>query len=177
MPDRRYTTMAWDLVATRLPFPCGKNRSGPRGAKGITPESLNWPKCANNCFFAHGGRLDLEAGKLVHGPKLERATQRLSYALQAKTIGAFRPNREKDELTYAIGTTEYSGRMRGLGRNISWEHGFLNDRDTYRNRQRRKDEEAARISRLEEYVHESREALLQHRSTKKTCKLECRMKS
>ena len=75
-------------------------------AKGITPESLNWPKRAKNWFFAHGGRLDLETRKLVHGTKLERATQRLSYALQAKAIGAFRPNREKDELTYALGTAE-----------------------------------------------------------------------
>ena len=31
-------------------------------AKGITPESLNWPKRAKNWFFAHGGRLDLESG-------------------------------------------------------------------------------------------------------------------
>ena len=83
------------------------------------------------------------------------------YALQAKAIGAFRSNREKDELTYAIGTVEHSGRTRGLGWNISWEHGFPNDRDTYRSRQRRKDEKAAQISRLEEYVRESREALLQ----------------
>ena len=36
-------------------------------AKGITPESLNWPKRAKNWFFAHGGRLDLETRKLVHG--------------------------------------------------------------------------------------------------------------
>ena len=130
-------------------------------ARGITLESLNWPKRVKNWFFAHGGRLDLETGKLVHGSKLERATQRLSYALQAKTIGAFRPNREKDELTYALGTTEHSGRTRGLGWNISWEHGFPDDRDTYRSRQRRKDEDAAQISRLEELVRESREALLQ----------------
>ena len=82
--------------------------------------------------FTHGGRLDLETGKLVHGTKLERATQRLSYALQAKAIGAFRPNREKDELMYALGTAEHSGRTRGLGRNISWEHGFPDDRDTYK---------------------------------------------
>ena len=101
-------------------------------AKGITLESLNWPKRAKNWFFAHWRRLDQETGKLVHGTKLERTTQRFSYALQAKAIGAFRPNREKDELTYAIGTAEHSGRTRGLGRNISWEHGFSNDRDTYR---------------------------------------------
>ena len=36
-------------------------------AKGITPESLNWPKRVKNWFFARGGRLDLETGKLVHG--------------------------------------------------------------------------------------------------------------
>ena len=101
-------------------------------AKGITPESLDWPKCVKNWFFAHGRRLDLETGKLVHGPKLERTTQRFSYALQAKAIGAFRPNREKDKLMYAIRTAEHSGRTRGLRRNISWEHGFPDDRDTYR---------------------------------------------
>ena len=91
----------------------------------------------------------------------------MSYALQAKAIGAFRPNREKDELTYALGTAKHSGRMRGLGRNISWEHGFPDDKDTYRSRQRRKDEDAARISRLEELVHESREALLQAQEREK----------
>ena len=101
-------------------------------AKGITSKSLNWPKCVKNWFFAHGGRLDLETGKLVHGLKLKSATQRFSYALQAKAIGAFRPNREKNELTYAIGTAKHSGRTRGLGWNISWKHGFPNDRDAYR---------------------------------------------
>ena len=70
-------------------------------------------------------------------------------------------------MTYALGTAEHSGRTRGLGRNISWEHGFPNDRDTYRCRQRKKDEKTARISRLEEYVHESREALLQAQERKK----------
>ena len=81
MFNRRYTTMAWDQVATRLPFPSGKKMEADILAKGITPESLNWPKRAKNWFFAHGGRLDLETGKLVHGPKPERATQRFSYAL------------------------------------------------------------------------------------------------
>ena len=50
-------------------------------AKGITLESLNWPKHVKNWFFTHWGRLDLEIGKLVHGLKLERATQRFCYAL------------------------------------------------------------------------------------------------
>jgi len=62
----------------------------------------------------------------------------------------FKPNREKDELTYAIGTTEHSGRTRGLGRNTSWEHSFPNDRETYQSRQRRKEEEAAHNRMLEQ---------------------------
>ena len=61
MLDRRYTTMAWDQVATRLPFPSGKMEADIL-AKGIAPESLNWPTRAKNWFFAHGGRLDLETG-------------------------------------------------------------------------------------------------------------------
>ena len=133
MPDRRYTTMAWDQVATRLPFPSGKNGSG-HSCQGYHTRITQLVQTREKLLFAHGGRLDLETEKLVHGPKLERATQRFSYALQAKAIGAFRPNRETNELTYAIGTAEHSGRTRGLGRNISWEHGFPNDRDTYRSR-------------------------------------------
>ena len=144
----------------------GENGSG-HSCQGYHTRITQLAQTREELVFAHGGRLDLETGKLVHGSKLKRATQRLSYALQAKTIGVFRPNREKDELTYAIGTTEHSGRTRGLGRNISSEHGFPNDRDTYRSRQRRKDEEAAQISRLEEYVRESRKALLQAQEREK----------
>ena len=131
MPDIRYTTMAWDQVATQLPFPSGKNGSG-HSCQGYHTRITQLAQTREELVFRYRGRLDLETEKLVHGTKLERATQRLSYALQAKVIGVFRPNREKDELTYALGTAEHSGRTRGLGRNISWEYGFPDDRDTYR---------------------------------------------
>ena len=81
-------------------------------AKGITPESLEWRERAKNWFFAHGGTLDQETGKCVYGARLQEAAQRLFYAQRATTSGAFRPNREKDELTYAIGTIEHGGRTR-----------------------------------------------------------------
>ena len=84
---------------------------------------------------------------------------------------------EKDELTYALGTAEHSGRTRGLGRNISREHGFPNDRDTYRSQQRSKDGEAARINRLEEYVRESREALRQAQEREKDMQARMQRKS
>ena len=83
-------------------------------AKGIEPESAKWPPRSKNWFFGHGGRLDPQTGLAVYGQKLETAACRLAFAIEAKEIGVFKPNREKDELTYAIGTAEHSGRTRGL---------------------------------------------------------------
>ena len=113
-------------------------------AKGITPESLEWGERAKNWFFAHGGTLDQETGKCVYGARLQEAAERLFYAQRATASGAFRPNREKDELTYAIGTIEHGGRTRGKG-SVSWEHGFPQDRPSYRSHQRKKEEEAQRL--------------------------------
>ena len=126
-------------------------------AKGIEPESAKWPLHSKNWFFGHGGRLDPQTGRAVYGPKLETAARRLAFAIEAKEIGAFKPNREKDELTYAIGTAEHTGRTRGLGRNTPWVHGFPNDRKTYRSHQRSKEEQAARVTVLEEMVLEAKE--------------------
>jgi hypothetical protein len=126
-------------------------------AKGIEPESAKWPPCVKNWFFHHGGRLDPETGLEVYGQKLETARCQLAFAIQAKEIGAFKPNREKDELTYAIETAEHTGRTRGLGRNTSWKHGFPNDRETYRSRERSKEEQAARVAMLEEMVLQAQE--------------------
>ena len=60
-------------------------------------------------------------------------------------------------MTYALETVEHGGRTRGYGE-VSWEHGFSKDRLTYRSRQRKKEEEAGRLRRLEAMVMESREA-------------------
>jgi hypothetical protein len=101
-------------------------------AKGVELESAKRPQRVKNWFFGLGGRLDPDTSLAVYGQKLQTATERLAYAIQAKEIGAFKPKREKDELTYAIETAKHSGQMRGLGLNTSWEHGFYNDRETYR---------------------------------------------
>jgi hypothetical protein len=125
--------------------------------RGIEPESMHWPERAKYWFFGHGGTIDLETGKIVYGEKLERVGQRMAYARGLVESGTWQPNREKDELTYALETAEHGGRTRGYGE-ISWEHGFPKDRPTYRSRQRKKEEEAERLHRLEAMVIESREA-------------------
>jgi hypothetical protein len=64
-------------------------------AKWIAPESINWPERAKKWFFAHGGRLDLETGKLVYGPKLQRAAERFAYALNTSATSVFNPTERR----------------------------------------------------------------------------------
>ena len=76
-------------------------------AKGIHPFSLEWPERSKNWFFAHGGSLDPQTGEPVIGGKIKTAPQRLIDIVDASASGAFVPNREKDELTYALHTPEH----------------------------------------------------------------------
>ena len=99
--------MTWDQEDTRLPFPSGK-KWRPDCQGGRTRISQVAPTC-EKLVFGHGGRLDPEMGVAVYEQKLQTAVERLAYAIQAKEIGAFKPNREKDELTYAIGAAKHSG--------------------------------------------------------------------
>ena len=135
-------------------------------AKGVVPESAPWPERTKRWFLGHGGGLDPVTGKLVHGTKLKRATERLIQILKARDSGLFRPNREKDELTYSIGTAEHCGQTRGKGV-VPLVQGFPEWIDSYRSRQRRKDEEAERIRILQQYVIESREAVLESQRREK----------
>ena len=71
-------------------------------AKGIHPFLLGWSKRSKNWFFAHGGSLYLETGEPVIGGEIRTTAQRLIDIVDASTNGVFVPNREKDELTYAL---------------------------------------------------------------------------
>ena len=79
----------------------------------------------------HGGKLDPETREAVVGETIRRVAQRLFDIIDASASGAFVPNREKDELTYALETPEHPKRMRGKGL-ISWWHGFPEDAASYR---------------------------------------------
>ena len=71
-------------------------------AKGIQTFSIDWPKRFKNWFFTHDGSLDPETGESVDGGTIKEAARRLFYIVDASASGAFVPNREKDELTYAL---------------------------------------------------------------------------
>ena len=101
-----------------------------------------------------------------------REQHRLARAREEADSGVFKPNREKDELTYALENPKHGGRTRGYGA-IPWLQAFPTDKDTYRSCQRKKDEEADRMRVLEQFVNESRQALLESSEREKS--LEARM--
>jgi hypothetical protein len=124
--------------------------------RGLVPESLEWPERAKHWFFAHGGSLDLETGKVVYGERIQAVAERFHQARSIAESGEWQPNRDKDELTFALGNPEHGGRTRGYG-TVSWEHAFPADRETYRSRQRKKEEDRERIRRLEEGLIKTQE--------------------
>ena len=70
--------------------------------------------------------------------------------------GRFHPDREKDEVSKALGNPKHPGRTRGTSGSVPWKHGFP-DSTGYRSRERNKKEEAsemqkisARLAKLEE---------------------------
>ena len=70
---------------------------------------------------------------MVYGAKLQKAAERIAYAWGMVESDRWQPNRDRDELTYALESDEHSGQTRGYGE-VSWEHAFPLDRDTYRSR-------------------------------------------
>ena len=84
-------------------------------ARGIVPATFNWSMRAKYYFYAHGGTLNMEDGSFVTSDAIREVADRLDGALKPVSEGSFKPDREKDELTYALGTPEHTGRVRGMG--------------------------------------------------------------
>ena len=72
----------------------------------------------------------MEDDSFVTSDAIREAANKLDEALKAVSEGSFKPNREKDELTYTLGTPEHTGHVRGMGV-VPWKHGFSADIDTY----------------------------------------------
>ena len=67
--------------------------------------------------------MDPLTGDYIYGPNIQRAAQRLQEATQAAAERTFQPDRERDELTCALGNLEHPGRTRGKDV-VSWKYGF-----------------------------------------------------
>ena len=93
----------------------------------------------------------MEDGSFITSDAIKEAADMLEVALKAMSKGSFKSDREKDELTYSLGTPEHTGCVRGMGV-VPWKHGFSGDIETYRSRRRRKGEVAEKVCALEERV-------------------------
>ena len=93
--------------------------------------------------------MDPETGECIYGPNIHQAAERLQEAIQAVAQQTFQPDREKDELTYDLQNPEHPGRTRGK-EVVPWKFGFKDYIESYRSRQRRKNEEREHLQRLEE---------------------------
>jgi hypothetical protein len=78
-------------------------------ARGIIPATFNWPLRAKYFFYAHGGTLNMEDGSFVTSDRIREAADKLDTTLKAVAEGTWKPDREKYELTYALGTPEQKG--------------------------------------------------------------------
>ena len=74
---------------------------------------------------------------IFENPTTDQVYERLQKVRDAQRAGVFHPDREKDQLTAAIGTSEHSGRVRGVSSSLPWGQAFPDDTG-YRKRDRYK---------------------------------------
>ena len=94
-------------------------------------------------------------GTLIFNDKIKRAAERLVEAIDMSSKGEFIPEKEKDELTWALENREHPSRTRGIG-NVWWKVGLPEDRGSYRKR-RTLSEADVKIHSLEANVDSLRE--------------------
>jgi hypothetical protein len=132
-------------------------------AKGIISETLKWNDRSRDWFYGHGGKLDSE-GKCVYTKKHDEdplPIDALRSASKDVEEGRFHPEREKDELTHALGNDEHPGRTQTTLGSKPWKLGFPVERKKFpdRSRQRRKEREANRMSLIEQELKRQSELL------------------
>jgi len=93
--------------------------------------------------------LNPETGATIFREKILIPSNALVKAMVDAQAGLFRPERENDEMTRALGNPEKGGRTRGKGVSVTWNKGFPEYDDSYRSRKRNQDREADRLGKIE----------------------------
>jgi hypothetical protein len=98
-----------------------------------------------------------EDGTLVYKKKEVTEVQQKALQVAAKQrLGLFQSDRENDQLKEAFGNLEHTGRIRGVGSQMPWKHGFLKDSTSYKKRDRYE-------KTLEEKIEEKVNTLVENR--------------
>ena len=97
-------------------------------AKGIIPETKDFPERSKRWLYGHGAPLDPETGKLVprekNKEKIQHVTKELVKAIGKVRDGTFKPDRENDELTLALGNPEKKDEHEAIAPIIRGTKGF-----------------------------------------------------
>ena len=109
-------------------------------------------------LYARGVTLAADGSLNFKSDREQEVMQRIAYAHTQSSQGSFRPDRENDQLTLALGTKEHPGRTRGKGV-VPWKEGFLESAESYRSQKRRREEQ-------EELLALVRQELVQERQMK-----------
>ena len=64
---------------------------------------------------------------------MQDVAKKLAEAHELSAQGSFKPYRDRDELTLALGNMEHDGRTLGI-RVFGWKYGFLGDVESYKSR-------------------------------------------
>nr|TKW03508.1 LOW QUALITY PROTEIN: hypothetical protein SEVIR_7G046300v2 [Setaria viridis] len=97
--------------------------------EGLDKRSRNWV-LAQIPVFTPNGKVTFKH------PTTTEIYERLKEFAELKKEGLSKPNRERDQLTAAIGTTEHSGHVQGMSSTLPWGKAFQNDQGSYRKRDR-----------------------------------------
>jgi len=90
--------------------------------------------------------LEARKPKIVEGkpkfdcPETEAVAEKMLQLAELQKQGKFKPHRERDVLSIAIGSKEHGGRVRGLSSKLSLKDGFEKDRSRYRSHESYKEE-------------------------------------
>ena len=128
--------------------------------KGVKPVLADAPRRVRNWTLGHGGKYDMVTGDIAfdENEKHPLPKKAILDAVQEAREGKFVPDRERDELSKALGNEEKTGRTRGYGADTPWCIGFPLDLESYRSRKRaryrKEKEDNDRLSNLEKIVAE-----------------------
>nr|AAO19377.1 hypothetical protein [Oryza sativa Japonica Group]ABF98358.1 transposon protein, putative, CACTA, En/Spm sub-class [Oryza sativa Japonica Group] len=117
--------------------------------KGQPVPMEEWTQRSRNWVRARTPKITDEGKVSFENSELQSFTDKIENLSSSQKKGYFKPKREKDVLSTALGTPEHGGRVRGVSSKMSWKEGFKNDphkkREAYKDKLR--DEGAAEFER------------------------------
>ena len=83
--------------------------SGSFSLSGLKVRSRNW-------ILGRSTSIEASSGLKFNNPETEQAISKILKYAKNKQNGSFKPSKERDELSLALGNSKHTGRTRGLGK-------------------------------------------------------------